>query len=623
MGIPAEDIAQVRAATDIVALIGEQVALKKQGRRFTGLCPFHSEKSPSFSVNLEEGLYYCFGCQKSGDAITFLRETQGLDFVESVRVLADRAGITLHEDEGGPDRRDRAELLEAMEAAVEFYHQRLLSSADAGRARDYLRSRGYDGEVVRSFRLGWAPDDWDQLVSHLNAPERVLEGTGLGFMNRRGRPQDFLRARVVFPICDTGGRPIALGGRILPPRPGDPLPDRPQPKYKNSPETRIYSKRRTLYGLNWAKKGIIEAGEIIVCEGYTDVIAFFEAGLPRAVATCGTALGEEHFQLMRNFARRIVLAYDADAAGQNATGRVYEWERKHEVDVAVVELPSGTDPGELGRSDPAALRAAVASAKPFLAFRVDRALDLADLSTAEGRARAADVASEAVAEHPDPLVRDQYVIGIADRCRLDPSLLRERLASYVAGERAPRATAPASSSADPSEAPPHGDEDIDGSIAPEPRGETVDRPGLEALRLAVHRPELVGERLEAFMFRDPIQRSAFEALLSSSSLSAAIDEATATAAALLRRVAVEEPIGGEPGDPDPLGPVVAQLLRGSVRQALADIQAALRQGSLDVTEGSALVSEAQSGLAMLDDPATTRQGEVLLVGWLHGRGESS
>ena len=246
-------------------------------------------------------------------------------------------------------------------------------------------------------------------------------------MNRRGRVQDFFRLAILFPICDPSGRPVALGGRILPSRPGQVPSDRPEPKYKNSQESPIYSKRRTLYALNWAKKGIIAKGEVVVCEGYTDVIGCFEAGAPWAVATCGTALAEEHFTLLRNFAKRIVLAYDSDAAGQSATSRVYEWERKHEVDVVVADLPGGTDPGDLARTDPAALARAIEEARPFLQFRVDRMLNAGDLSTAEGRARAAEAALTAVAEHPVDLVRDQYVMQVADRCRLDAARLRERL----------------------------------------------------------------------------------------------------------------------------------------------------------------------------------------------------
>ena len=606
MAVPPEEIAQVRAATDIVALIGEQVALKKAGRRWSGLCPFHGEKSPSFSVNAEEGLFYCFGCHKSGDAITFVRETQGLDFIDAVRLLADRAGIVLHEDEKASGAsKDRAQLLGAMEQAVEFYHQRLLSSPDAGRARDYLRSRGYDGDTVRTFKLGWAPDDWDQLAKHLKTSDHILEKTGLGFVNRRGRQQDFLRARIVFPIFDPGGRAIAVGGRILPPDPGAPAPDRPEPKYKNSPETPIYSKRRTLYGLNWAKKAIVETSEIIVCEGYTDVIAFFEADLPRAVATCGTALAEEHFAVMRNFAKRIVLAYDADAAGQNATSRVYEWERKHEIDVAVCQLPTGTDPADLARKDPEALREAIQQAKPFLRFRVDRVLGQGTMTTAEGRARAADQAIAVIAEHPDELVRDQYLIDVADHCRLDVAMLRDRLAKYRSGELVV-ATHERAIANEPS------------SIEDEPEHLAVedprDRPGLEALRLAVHRPDLAAGRLEAFLFVNEDQHKAAEALLSHETVAAAIEAAPPAAAALLRRVTVEEPTIDD-DVADPVGPVIAQLLRVLVRQRVAELQLALRRGEGDLASSAKTIAQLQLAVEDLGQEETGIEAEAWLLEW--------
>ncbi|MDE3087530.1 MAG: DNA primase, partial [Acidobacteriota bacterium] len=491
MAIPEEDVARVRAATDIVALVSEHSALKRQGTRWVGLCPFHQEKTPSFSVNAEMGVFYCFGCQRSGDAITFVREVEHVDFVEAVRRLADRSGVTITEDAAaGAERRRRSPLYDAVAKAVDFYHDRLLSAPDAGPARDYLRSRGYDGDVVRQFRLGWAPDDWDALAKHLGVPDAVLADAGLGFVNRRGRQQDAFRARVIFPIFDPSDKAIALGGRILPPSGagGPATGGAVGPKYKNSADGPVYSKRRTLYGLNWAKKDVIEKGEVVVCEGYTDVIAMFQAGVPRAVATCGTALGEDHFRLLRNFAKRIVLAYDADAAGQAGAQRVYEWERQHEVDVAVVEMPPGTDPADLARRDPEALRVAVAGARPFLRFRVEQVFAGADLSTAEGRAKAAEEAVAAVVEHPNELVRDQYLMLVADRCRLEPAALRplaERLARRAAagdspGPAAHRRTAPQDEEPVPAPAA------TSGSGPAEAR-----RPGLEALRLAVHRPEAV------------------------------------------------------------------------------------------------------------------------------------
>jgi DNA primase len=625
MAIPDEDVAQVRAATDIVALIGEHAALKRVGRRWTGLCPFHTEKSPSFSVNAEEGFYYCFGCQASGDAITFVRATEHLDFVDAVRMLADRAGVALHEDaEAGKDRKRRTVLLDALERAVEWYHERLLRSPDAGLARDYLRSRGYDGEVVRRFRLGWAPDEWDALTKALKLPDRILTDSGLGFVNRRGRAQDAFRNRVLFPICDPSGRPVALGGRILPPRPNEPPPDRPEPKYKNSQESAVYSKRRTLYALNWAKADIIAKGEVVVCEGYTDVIGFFQAGVPRAVATCGTALAEEHFTLLRNFGRRIVLAYDADGAGQSATSRVYEWERKHEVDVVVADLPSGTDPGDLSRSDPAALARAVADARPFLQFRVDRILGAGDLTTAEGRARAAEAALTAVAEHPDDLVRDQYVMQLSDRCRLDAPRLRERLEYTRANPPAepPVKRARTSPDTDPHDVREPDDgylNDWDDGPGGSPAVVQKAGPGLEALKLAVHRPEEVADRLQSVLFIDPLQRDAFTALIEHDDLHDAITSASPEVAGLLRRITVEEPMVGDPDFGDPIDLVIRVLLREAVRRALTQVEQASRGLGESWQDGAAVTAQVRHWLAELEDPASVRAAADRLVAWLMER----
>jgi DNA primase len=638
VAIAEEDVARVVAATDLVALIGEHLALKRQGVRFVGLCPFHQEKTPSFSVSLDKGLYYCFGCQRSGDAITFVREMEHVDFVEAVRRLAERAGIVIAEDAAeSVERKRRAPLYDALERAVDFYHERLLSAPDAGRARDYLRSRGYDGEIVRTFRLGWAPDEWDALARHLGVGDSVLRDAGLGFVNRRGRRQDAFRARIVFPIFDPSGRAVALGGRILPPAPGETASADVGPKYKNSQESPVYSKRRVLYGLNWAKKDVVARGEVVVCEGYTDVIGFFQAGLPCAVATCGTALGEEHFRLLRNFAKRIVLAYDADAAGQSGASRVYEWERRHEVDLSVAALPPGADPGDLASRDPDALRRAVAEARPFLAFRVERALAAADLTTAEGRAKAAQATLDAVAEHPNGLVRDQYLMVVADRCRLDPSSLRPMLDRIVAHGADPQAAprrqtgrsatgGPAtggSATGGPATGGPTGrgttgdDDPTPSTASREPR--TATRSGLEALRLAVHRPREVAQRLEPVLFADPVQRAAFVALVEHDDLYQAVDAAEQEdpeVARLLRRIAVEEPAA----DADD---VIVLLVRNAARRALGEIQTRAR---VEPEEWHTLAPEAAAvrrDLDELDDPACTAAATERLVAWLLGRAEES
>jgi DNA primase len=380
-------------------------------------------------------------------------------------------------------------------------------------------------------------------------------------------------------------------------------------KYKNSAETPIYSKRRTLYALNWAKPDVVATGEVVVCEGYTDVIGFFGAGVQRAVATCGTALAEEHVKILRNFATRIVLAFDADTAGQAAAGRFYEWERRLEIDVAVAALPPGADPADLARTDPAALAAAVRDARPFLSFRVEGILAGAELGTAEGRAKAADAALGAVAEHPDDLVRDQYVMLVAERCRLEPERLRERLEQIRrAGPRdgGPEGSGPRGRR-DSGEWPP--DPDRREAAQTTPRGRAARapefRPGLEALRLAIHRPEEIGASLDDVLFADDVQREAFRALVGSDDLHEAIDGSAPPVAALLTRLAVEEP-RATPED------VLVQLVRDATRRELVVATAEARESPEAIEEAAS----ATAWLQELDDPALSAEATARLVAWL-------
>ena len=604
MGIVTDDIARVRAATDFVAVASEHIALKRVGRRWVGLCPFHTEKSGSFSVNAEEGLYYCFGCGAGGDAIRFVQEVEHLDFADAVERLAARAGIQVHYDTVAvsQERQRRSTLLEAVERAVEWYHQRLLTGRDAAPARSYLRSRGYDGDVVRAYRLGWAPDDWDALSKALRLPTDVLTDAGLGRMNKIGRQQDEFRARLLFPIFDVRGDAIAFGGRAMPGAQG--------PKYKNSPESVLYAKSRTLYGLNWAKGPIVEAGEVVVCEGYTDVIGLAGVGRPRAVATCGTALTEDHFRVLKNFARRVVLAYDADAAGQNAAAKFYEWERRFEVDIAVAALPPGSDPGDLAQSDPEALRAAVDDARPFLAFRLERVTAGADLRSAEGRAKAAEAAMAVVREHPSDLVRDQYVMEVADRVRIPADRLRRLLES-----RPP----PSAAEAADNRRRPAGREERDASREEARRRPAPERAGpeREALRVAVHHPELVAARLHEVLFTDPTILAGYRALCRSTTLHEAIERAIAgaepDAAALLQRLAVED----AETDPDD---VMARLAREAANRAIADLEAGARHSD-NPRSYSEDVNWLKWTVEELFDHATAIDATGRLVLWLVERFE--
>jgi DNA primase len=587
VGIVDEDIGRVREATDIVAVISQYTQLKRVGQRWSGLCPFHAEKTPSFSVNAEEGFYHCFGCKVSGDAITFLREKEQLDFVGAVEALATRAGITLRytDRDQGEGRKRQARLLELTERAAEWYHDRLRTSPDAAVARSYLRGRGFDADEVAHYRIGWAPDAWDQMARSLRVGQADLEASGLGFKNKAGRLQDFFRARILFPIMDERGRVIGFGGRKL--------PDADGPKYQNSRDNVLYNKSKVLYGLNWAKADAVNQGEVVICEGYTDVVGFARAGIPRAVATCGTALTEDHVRTLKRFTRRLVLAYDADDAGQAAADRVYAWEQAHDIEVAVVALPPGSDPDELARTEPATLHQAVEQARPFLAFRLERVLGAADLGSAEGRARAAAAALEVVAEHPDTLVRDQYVMDVADRCRIDAAALRTRLEEVrrrprraeVEAQGRPRRERgsdrrPTFGDGEPlPEEPPesHDEEppvDAGRRDGPEhrpvPRRPPV-RDGVEteALRLAVHHPDVAERYLNEALFSHPTVRAAYVGLRDADSASAAVDAADPDVAALLTRLVVETT---DAKDTD----VLSRLATEVGRQVLAELEAEAR-----------------------------------------------
>ena len=588
MGILDEDVERVRNTADFVKIAQDFMQIKKSGARWVGLCPFHGEKTASFQINPESNLYYCFGCQVGGDVITFVRELQHLDFVGAVEYLASRSGIALRYTDRfeGEGRKQRARLTDALAEAVEWYHQRLLTSPDAGSARRYLRERGLGGEEVRRFRIGYAPDGWDLLARHLKLPDQVLADTGLGFVNRRNRQQDFFRNRIVFPIFDPQGAPVSFGGRKLPGDDG--------PKYRNTAETKLYAKSKVLYGLNWSKEEIVRHDQVIVCEGYTDVIGFAAVGIGRAVATCGTALTEQHVRLLTRFAKKVVLAFDPDAAGQSAAERFYAWEREHSVDVVVADLPAGQDPGELSRSDPARLRSAVEGAQPFLGFRVGRVLAAADLSTPEGRGRAAERSLAVIAEHPSEFVRDQYVMELADRTRLDPDRLR---ASLKDGSKLFRAAAP--------------------PRAPGPEAPRRDTKEIMALRLAVQQPAVMMPLLHEVLFDDDRNVAAFRALRDcGGDIHAAIEAADPRAAALLQQLAVDE------SDADPLLQR-RDLLRAQAVRALAEVR---EQGAHDLDNFAAyppVIKWLQEQLEALDADVPSQAAEDQLVGWLVTRSEGS
>ncbi|GBE21888.1 DNA primase [bacterium BMS3Bbin01] len=405
------DIERVRSSVNIVDLLEAVTTVKRTGRSYKAICPFHQEKTPSLSIDVAQGLYHCFGCGAGGDIFRFVQETQGLDFSEAVEYLAAQAGITLHRDPQAARRKgEREALVDAVRIAVSFYNECLRSGVDAGRARAYLRGRGYDGDVIDRFQIGYAPEQWSALIDHLRdrkVSEKVMVGAGLAARTSKGRLRDWFRNRVMFPIFDLRGDPVGFGARLL---------EGTGPKYLNSPETRIYRKARLLYGLNWAKGDISRSGFSVIVEGYTDVMGMHQAGIPQAVATCGTALGEDHFDVLRRFADRVVLAFDADQAGVGAAIRGDELRTpvQLDLDVRVAIMPEGRDPADMvqdGRVDE--LREAIEQSRPLLQFRIERELSGYNLDEPEARARAIRSIVGLLARQPDSLVRREYARFLA------------------------------------------------------------------------------------------------------------------------------------------------------------------------------------------------------------------
>ena len=405
-----EDVAGVRERTDIVKLVSGYLTLKKAGHdRFVGLCPFHTEKTPSFGVSPSKGLYHCFGCGKGGDAIGFLRDVEHLEFSEAVERLAKDAGVTLrYEGDTAAERRmasKRQALVRANEAAFELYQRTLLEAKEGEEARVYLESRGIDREVAAEFVVGYAPPHPDFLLRRLvkSLSAELLVEAGLAVKDREGNVRDRFRRRITFPVHDLSGKAVGIGARILPGGRED------GPKYLNSPETPVYRKAEVLYNLQRAKASATKLGELFVVEGYTDVIAMARAGLTNTVATCGTALGEGHFRLASRFAQRMVLAFDSDDAGARAAERAFEFVERFPVQPVVLILPEGLDPADfVDRHGGDALRELASRAVPLVEYMVRRTVGRHDLSTIEGQSAAVAGAVPLLEQLGDPVRQSEY-----------------------------------------------------------------------------------------------------------------------------------------------------------------------------------------------------------------------
>lgn len=406
---------QLRANTDIESVISPYVNLRRRGKNLVGLCPFHNEKTPSFTVYPENGSFYCFGCGVGGDVITFVRRMENLDYMEAVKQLADRAGMALPED-GYDDTlaKKRTSVLAANRAAAKFFHSQLFT--DRGRhALNYFLDRGLTMETIRHFGLGFAPDDWRALKNHLNEQgfdDILLESANLlrrSDKNGKVSYYDNFRNRVMFPIIDPRGNVIAFGGRVL---------DDSKPKYINTSDTLVYKKSNGVFALNFAKNG--NDGKLIIAEGYMDVIALHQAGFTNAVACLGTALTKEQANLLSRYADEIILSYDADEAGQKATARALGIFGTTGMEIKVLRLTGGKDPDEIIKKYGAQrFRDIINGAANDTEYRLLRARQGIDLSTDDGKVKYLSAATEVLAGIPSPVEVDVYASRLANELGVD------------------------------------------------------------------------------------------------------------------------------------------------------------------------------------------------------------
>src|SRR5712664_1165554 len=418
---------RVKQQADIVRVVGEYVRLKKSGQNFTGLCPFHSEKTPSFAVHPVKQIYHCFGCGVGGDVFSFVREMEKCEFPEAVRVVAEKCGIAIPRPrERSPEERrenqQRAALVEMHREAAAFFMKQLEGTLEGKAARAYLEDRGLDAEAIARFGLGFAPSGGEVLYRHLKQkyPDKLIEVSGLVSRDQSGsgRFYDRFRRRMMFPIANEAGKIVAFGGRAL----GDDMP-----KYLNSPETPIYSKSNILYHLDRAKEGMRRQDLAILVEGYMDAIGVARAGINNVVASCGTSLAESQVKLLARFTRRVVVNYDPDAAGQAATERSIVLLLEQGFDVRVLALPGKADPDKFIREQGAeAYRKLLESAPEYVDYLIGRARRM-DLSTGEGKQRALNFLMPYVQRIPNRLLRSEWATRIAQQLRIDEPVLRAAL----------------------------------------------------------------------------------------------------------------------------------------------------------------------------------------------------
>jgi len=455
---------EIKSRVDLVELIGRTVRLKRVGSQYSGLCPFHVEKTPSFYVRPQTQSWHCFGCNKSGTAFDWLMEREHLEFGEALRTLANMTGVALPEHRD-PEAEDQARRLYTILERAQTFYEGLLWGSTAMRARDYLAGRGLANETVKAFGMGYAPSGNGLLryLEHDGFTEQELQGAGVISVSEDGRPFDFFRDRVLFPIRDGQGRTIAFGGRSL--------DDDAKPKYLNSRDTLLFHKQETLFAVDLARKPMAQERQVVIVEGYMDAAMAHQHGYRNVVATLGTAVTDRHLRLLRRQVDEIVLALDADAAGQAATWRALQvadeslrtgltpvvgpnrrqqrFVPDRSVRLRVLALPNAKDPDELIRSDPHSWPTLVKSASPVTDFVLARLEVRHDLKTAQGKATAAAEIVDVLAGIANPVEQDAYINQVANRLSIEPAALRQLLRERVRGKRV--GTTPSEAAARPAQ----------------------------------------------------------------------------------------------------------------------------------------------------------------------------
>ena len=436
-----DSIDRLKDAVDMVELVGARTDLKRVGSKWSGLCPFHDERTPSFTVDGEHKLYHCFGCGEGGDAIRFVENTEGLDFRESVEYLADRYRVELKREREDPKEEERRRRLDRLQSLVEraaaFYQRYLWESSEAAKAREYLAGRGFEEQILREFRIGYSPSAWDRLLLAAQRDgysQEELAAAGLAQKGSRGGVYDRFRGRIMFPLSDYRGRVLGFGARAL--------RDDQRPKYLNTSENELYHKGRQLFGIDRAASQAAKRGRIVAVEGYTDVLALHQSGITESVAIMGTALTQQQLTTLAQRVGKdgtVYLALDADRAGQDAMRRAARGARDLDLELRVVEMPEGDDPAELvGAEGPDAFARRIDGARLVPDFEARRIVAQADLASSRGRDRAIGEVAPVIAELPaNSATRDELIQVLADRLDVPPDYLRSSLRASSTPHAAP------------------------------------------------------------------------------------------------------------------------------------------------------------------------------------------